>query len=124
MCKDFPVVLINSSGKVNLAKHNVVSTINVKTAQGTINDGEFLSKCFEKLGSCEVYPKTLRNSPNGHFVPVCGDGEFKVYTPLSLRNNSFGSADEVVWNYCAREYATRVGSSDIRVFNEMFKERK
>lgn len=124
MGKDVPVASMDTSGKVILAKHNEVSTVNVKTVQVTINDGERLPVSAKELGSCELYPQTLKHSPNGRFVAVCGDGEYIVYTALNLRNKSFGSADEVVWDNSVGEYATRVGSSDIRVFNKMFKERK
>ena len=124
MGKDTPVASMDSSGKVILAKHNEVSTVNVRTKQGSITDGERLPLGTKELGSCELYPQSLSHSPNGRFVAVCGDGEYIIYTALNLRNKSFGSADEVVWDNSAGEYATRLGSSDIRVCNKMFKERK
>lgn len=124
MGKDTPVASMDLSGKVILAKHNEVSTVNVKTIQADVNDGERLPISTKELGSCELYPQTLAHSPNGRFVAVCGDGEYIVYTALNLRNKSFGSADEVVWDNSAGEYATRVGASDIRVHNKLFKERK
>lgn len=124
MGKDTPVASMDSSGKVIIAKHNEVSTMNVRTVQGEIPDGERIAVGTKELGSCELYPQTLAHSPNGRFVAVCGDGEYIIYTALNLRNKSFGSADEVVWDNSAGEYATRLGSSDIRVFNKMFKERK
>lgn len=124
MGKDTPVASMDSSGKVILAKHNEVSTVNVRTIQGEITDGERLPLGTKELGSCELYPQTLAHSPNGRFVAVCGDGEYIIYTALNLRNKSFGSADQVVWDNSAGEYATRLGTSDIRVYNKMFKERK
>lgn len=124
MGKDTPVASMDTSGKVILAKHNEVSTVNVRTVHGDITDGERLALGLKELGSCELYPQTLAHSPNGRFVAVCGDGEYIIYTALNLRNKSFGSADEVVWDNSAGEYATRLGSSDIRVCNKMFKERK
>lgn len=124
MGKDTPVASMDSSGKVILAKHNEVSTVNVRTVQGGITDGERISLGTKELGSCELYPQTLAHSPNGRFVAVCGDGEYIIYTALNLRNKSFGSADEVVWDNSAGEYATRLGSNDVRVYNKMFKERK
>lgn len=124
MGKDTPVASMDTSGKVILAKHNEVSTVNVRTVQGAPTDGERLALGAKELGSCELYPQTLAHSPNGRFVAVCGDGEYIIYTALNLRNKSFGSADEVVWDNSAGEYATRLGTSDIRVCNKMFKERK
>lgn len=124
MGKDTPVASMDTSGKIILAKHNEVSTVNVRTVQGGISDGERMPLAAKELGSCELYPQTLSHSPNGRFVAVCGDGEYIIYTALNLRNKSFGSADEVVWDNSTGEYATRLGSSDIRVHNKMFKERK
>lgn len=124
MGKDTPVASMDTSGKVILAKHNELSTTNVRTVQGGATDGERLPVATKELGSCELYPQTLAHSPNGRFVAVCGDGEYIIYTALNLRNKSFGSADEVVWDNSAGEYATRLGTSDIRVHNKMFKERK
>ncbi|CAN8072036.1 unnamed protein product [Agarophyton chilense] len=124
MGKDTPVASMDASGKVILAKHNEVSTVNVRTVQGTLSDGERLSAGTKELGSCEIYPQTLAHSPNGRFVAVCGDGEYIIYTALNLRNKSFGAADQVVWDNSVGEYATRLGTNDIRVHNKLFKERK
>lgn len=60
-------------------------------------DGERLVLPVKELGSCEVYPQTLKHNPNGRFVVVCGDGEYIIYTALAWRNKSFGSALEFVW---------------------------
>lgn len=124
MGKDTPVSSMEASGKVIFAKHNEVSTVNVKMAPNNLTDGERLPLAAKELGSCEIYPQTLSHSPNGRFVAVCGDGEYIIYTALNLRNKSFGSADQVVWDNNAGEYATRLGTNDIRVFSKMFKERK
>ncbi len=124
MGKDTPVASMESSGKVIFAKHNEVSTVNVKMTPAGTSDGERIPLSAKELGSCEIYPQTLSHSPNGRFVAVCGDGEYIIYTALNLRNKSFGSADQVVWDNSAGEYATRLGSNDIRVFSKTFKERK
>lgn len=124
MGKDTPVASMESSGKVIFAKHNEVSTVNVKMTPSGTSDGERIPLSAKELGSCEIYPQTLSHSPNGRFVAVCGDGEYIIYTALNLRNKSFGSADQVVWDNSAGEYATRLGSNDIRVYSKMFKERK
>lgn len=124
MGKDTPVASMDSGGKVIIAKHNEVVAVNVKTAQGEVSDGERLALPCKELGSCEIYPQTLAHSPNGRFVAVCGDGEYIIYTALNLRNKSFGSGDQVVWDNSNGEYAVRHGTSDIRVFDKTFKERK
>jgi coatomer subunit beta' len=54
---------------------------------------------------------------------VCGDGEYIIYTAMALRNKAYGSAQEFVWAQDSSEYATREGSSTVKVFKN-FKERK
>lgn len=124
MGKDTPVASMDSGGKVIMAKHNEVSAVNVRTAQGEISDGDRIVLPSKELGSCEIYPQTLAHSPNGRFVAVCGDGEYIIYTALNLRNKSFGPGDQVVWDSSNGEYATRLGANDIRVHDKSFKERK
>jgi coatomer subunit beta' len=57
------------------------------------------------------------------FVVVCGDGEYIIYTAMALRNKAYGSAQEFVWAQDSSEYATREGSSTVKVFKN-FKEKK
>ena len=38
------------------------------------------------MGACEVYPQSLLHNCNGHFIVVCGDGEYIIYTSQALRN--------------------------------------
>ena len=57
------------------------------------------------------------------FVVVCGDGEYIIYTAMALRNKSFGSAQEFVWSNDSSVYATREGSSSVKIFKN-FKEQK
>jgi coatomer subunit beta' len=54
---------------------------------------------------------------------VCGDGEYVIYTAMVLRNKSYGIAQEFVWAQDSSEYATREGSSTIKVFKN-FTEKK
>uniref|UniRef100_A0A3P8RN77 COPI coat complex subunit beta 2 n=1 Tax=Amphiprion percula TaxID=161767 RepID=A0A3P8RN77_AMPPE len=75
------------------------------------------------MGSCEIYPQTIQHSPNGRFVVVCGDGEYIIYTAMALRNKSFGSALEFIWAHDSSQYATREGSSMVKIFKN-FKEKK
>uniref|UniRef100_A0A7S1TH96 Coatomer subunit beta' n=1 Tax=Compsopogon caeruleus TaxID=31354 RepID=A0A7S1TH96_9RHOD len=122
--KDTPTASMDSTGKVIIAKHNEVFTLNVRNADASgIMDGERLAVPVKDFGSIEIYPQKLEHSPNGRFVSVYGDGEYIIYTAVAWRNKSYGAADEVVWDSSVGEYATRVGSNDIRVFNKSFVER-
>lgn len=60
-------------------------------------DGELIILPTKDMGSCEIYPQTLKHNPNGRFVVVCGDGEYIIHTALNFRNKSFGQAHEFVW---------------------------
>eukprot|EP00168_Porphyra_purpurea_P014287 TRINITY_DN4077_c0_g1_i2.p1 TRINITY_DN4077_c0_g1~~TRINITY_DN4077_c0_g1_i2.p1 ORF type:complete len:673 (+),score=141.72 TRINITY_DN4077_c0_g1_i2:209-2020(+) len=122
--KDEPVASMDHGGKVILAKHNEISTVNVRNANSdSLRDGERVVLPSKELGSCEIYPQSVAHSPNGRFVAVCGDGEYIIYTALAWRNKAFGTADEVVWDGGAGEYAVRIGPSDVRVYNKAFQER-
>ena len=56
------------------------------------------------------------------FIVVCGDGEYIIYTAITLRNKSYGSAMEFVWSQDSSEYAVRDGNI-VKLFKN-FKEKK
>ncbi len=56
------------------------------------------------------------------FVVVCGDGEYIIYTAMTLRNKSYGNAMEFVWSQDSSEYAVRDGNT-VKIFKN-FKEKK
>ncbi|AQL04344.1 Coatomer subunit beta'-3 [Zea mays] len=123
--REAPVASMDSSGKIIWAKHNEVQTVNIKAvgADAEIADGERLPLAVKELGSCDLYPQSLRHNPNGRFVAVCGDGEYIIYTALAWRNRSFGSALEIVWS-TEGEYAARESTSKIKIYSKNFQERK
>jgi coatomer subunit beta' len=123
--REEPVASMDSSGKIIWAKHNEIQTANIKAvgADIEVTDGERLSLGVKELGSCDLYPQSLKHNPNGRFVVVCGDGEYIIYTALAWRNRSFGSALEFVWASDG-EYAVRESTSKIKIFGKTFQERK
>ncbi|RCV20142.1 hypothetical protein SETIT_4G032400v2 [Setaria italica] len=125
MGREVPVASMDTSGKIIWAKHNEIQTVNIKTvgAGFEITDGERLPLAVKELGSCDLYPQSLKHNPNGRFVVVCGDGEYIIYTALAWRNRSFGSALEFVWSSDG-EYAIRESTSRIKIFNKSFQEKK
>eukprot|EP00249_Psilotum_nudum_P021933 c28306_g1_i1 orf=1196-3937(-) len=120
-----PVASMDSTGKIIWAKHTEIQTVNIKSigADSEVSDGERLTLVVKELGSCDLYPQSLKHNPNGRFVVVCGDGEYIIYTALAWRNRSFGSALEFVWS-ADGEYAVRESTSKIKIFNKSFQERK
>eukprot|EP00250_Pteridium_aquilinum_P013816 c21590_g1_i1 orf=775-3489(-) len=122
--REEPVASMDNSGKIIWAKHNEIQTVNIKAiGLDEIVDGERLPLAVKELGSCDLYPQSLKHNPNGRFVVVCGDGEYIIYTALAWRNRSFGSALEFVWSVDG-EYAVRESTSKIKIFNKSFQERK
>ncbi|KAG5523403.1 hypothetical protein RHGRI_035270 [Rhododendron griersonianum] len=123
--REEPVASMDNSGKIIWAKHNEIQTVNIKSvgADYEVNDGERLPFAVKELGTCDLYPQSLKHNPNGRFVVVCGDGEYIIYTALAWRNRSFGSALEFVWSSDG-EYAVRESTSKIKIFSKSFQERK
>ncbi|XP_022714928.1 coatomer subunit beta'-2 isoform X1 [Durio zibethinus] len=123
--REVPVASMDNSGKIIWAKHNEIQTVNIKSvgADFEVTDGERLPLAVKELGTCDLYPQSLKHNPNGRFVVVCGDGEYIIYTALAWRNRSFGSALEFVWSSDG-EYAVRESSSKIKIFSKNFQEKK
>ncbi|KAL3840909.1 hypothetical protein ACJIZ3_025500 [Penstemon smallii] len=123
--REVPVASMDNSGKIIWAKHNEIQTVNIKSvgADYEVADGERLPLAVKELGTCDLYPQSLKHNPNGRFVVVCGDGEYIIYTALAWRNRSFGSALEIVWS-TEGEYAVRESTSKIKIFSKNFMEKK
>ncbi|CAN6456318.1 unnamed protein product [Victoria cruziana] len=123
--REEPVASMDSSGKIIWAKHNEIQTVNIRSVGSDyeVTEGERLPLAVKELGSCDLYPQSLKHNPNGRFVVVCGDGEYIIYTALAWRNRSFGSALEFVWS-AEGEYAVRESTSRIKIFNKNFQEKK
>ncbi|KMZ59957.1 Coatomer subunit beta'-1 [Zostera marina] len=123
--REEPVASMDNSGKIIWAKHNEVQTVNIRSvgADTEVADGERLPLAVKELGSCDLYPQSLKHNPNGRFVVVCGDGEYIIYTALAWRNRSYGSALEIVWS-SEGEYAVRESTSRIKFFGKNFQEKK
>lgn len=121
--REEPAISMDNSGKIIWANHNDIKTANIKTAiDDSTKDGEQVSLSIKDLGNCELYPNTLKHSPNGRFVVICGDGEYIIFTALAWRNKNFGSALDFVWSSESNEYAIRESSSKIKLYKN-FKEK-
>ena len=65
-----------------LARHNEISTLDVKKLEGQeVNDGERLVLPAKELDVCEIYPQNLLHNSNGRFAVVTGDGEYILIEP-------------------------------------------
>ncbi|KMZ56206.1 Coatomer subunit beta'-1 [Zostera marina] len=123
--REEPVTSMDSGGKIIWAKHNEIQTANIRSMgpDTEVTDGERLPLAVKELGSCDLYPQSLKHNPNGRFVVVCGDGEYVIYTALAWRNRSYGTALEFVWS-SEGEYAVRESTSRIKIFGKNFQEKK
>jgi coatomer subunit beta' len=122
--REEPAVSMDTSGKIVWARHSELQQANLKALGDSdeLKDGGILPLHVKDMGSCEIYPQTISHNANGRFVVVCGDGEYIIYTALTLRNKSFGQAHEFVWALDSSEYAVRESSTSIKIFKN-FKER-
>ncbi|SCU93171.1 LADA_0G01706g1_1 [Lachancea dasiensis] len=68
-------------------------------------DGEAIPLQTKELGTVDVFPQSMKHSPNGRFVTVVGDGEYIVYTALAWRNKEFGKCHDFVWGPDSNSYA-------------------
>ncbi|XP_067946243.1 coatomer subunit beta'-like [Watersipora subatra] len=122
--REEPAISMDAGGKIIWAKHAEIQQANIKAlADADIKDGERLPLAIKDMGSCEIYPQSIAHNPNGRFVTVCGDGEYIIYTAMALRNKSFGSALEFIWSNDSALYATREGTTNVKLFKN-FKEIK
>ncbi|KAH9666193.1 Coatomer subunit beta'-2 [Citrus sinensis] len=98
--REEPVASMDNSGKIIWAKHNEIQTVNIKSvgADYEVTDGERLPLAVKELGTCDLYPQSLKHNPNGRFVVVCGDGEYIIYTALAWRNRLIRRIDVTVKN--------------------------
>ncbi|XP_058081538.1 coatomer subunit beta'-1-like isoform X3 [Magnolia sinica] len=59
--REEPVASMDNSGKIILAKHNEIQTVNIKTvgADFEVTNGERLPLVVKELGSCDLYPQVI-----------------------------------------------------------------
>lgn len=111
---DEPRLSMDPVGKVIWSKNNEIFSSIIKGSEG-VQDGETLPLSSKDLGAVEVFPTSLKHSPNGRFVTVTGDGEYIIYTALAWRNKSYGSASDFVWAHDSNLYAIRDSQNQISV---------
>lgn len=111
---DEPRLSMDPVGKIIWSKHNEVFSSVIKGTEG-VEDGETLPLSAKDLGAVEVFPSSLKHSPNGRFVTVTGDGEYIVYTALAWRNKAYGSANDFVWAHDSNLYAITDSQSRISI---------
>jgi coatomer subunit beta' len=126
------VVSMDRNGYLVFAKNHEMLIANVKQAQAAGSDAVFESNAADgervrlatkELGNCDFYPQSIKHSPDGRMLAVCGDGEYIIYTARQLKNKTFGQSQEFVWAPAAGSYATKEGSKNIKVFKN-YKETK
>lgn len=115
-----PLFSMDSNNKLIYGKNSEIFQLVIKpnSTEG-LKDGEQLQLQQRDLGLIEIYPQSLRHSPNGRYATVCGDGEYIVYTALSWRSKSYGRALDFVWNTHdfsnACSFAIRESSTSVKI---------
>ena len=123
-----PVVSMTNKGKIIFTKNTQAFTsdlkkINFSTTndEETINDGDIIDINRKELGNLEFFPQNIQHNPQGRLLAACGDGEFVIYTALSLKSKSFGNALDFVWSNINGVYAARESTTCIKIYKN-FKE--
>ncbi|QIW99979.1 hypothetical protein AMS68_005497 [Peltaster fructicola] len=118
MGREEPAVSMDGSGKIIWARHAEILSAVIRGGDSNLKDGAPITIPSKDLGSTEIYPQTLIHSPNGRFVAVCGDGEYIIYTALSLRNQAFGSALDFAWasKQNDKDYAIRESQYSVKIY--------
>lgn len=86
-----------------------------------VEEGGALPLQSKELGSIDVFPQSLKHSPNGRFVTVVGDDEFIVYTALAWRNKAFGKCHDFAWGPDSNSYVLIDESGSVKYYKN-FKE--
>ncbi|QEU62164.1 Sec27 [Kluyveromyces lactis] len=81
-----------------------------------VEEGGALPLQSKELGSIDVFPQSLKHSPNGRFVTVVGDDEFIVYTALAWRNKAFGKCHDFAWGPDSNSYALITGTGAVTYY--------
>lgn len=120
-----PVYSMEKTGKVVYARNHEMSMVHLKTSDSKteVADGDRLSVSTKDMGSVDLFPQSLKHSPNGRLLAICGDGEYTICFALSLKSTSFGNAVEFAWSHDSSMYVTRESSTKINV-HRMLKENK
>ncbi|OAV92893.1 hypothetical protein PTTG_27470, partial [Puccinia triticina 1-1 BBBD Race 1] len=85
--REEPSISMEVGGKIVFTRNAEVVTCNVAAAQ--------------------VFAQTLKQSPNGRSMTVCGDGEYVIYTALAWRNKSFDTVISFAWAADSNTYDVR-----------------
>lgn len=81
-----------------------------------VEEGGALPLQSKELGYIDVFPQSLKHSPNGRFVAVVGDDQFIIYTALSWRNKGFGKCHDFVWGPDSNSFAIIEESGSVAYF--------
>lgn len=98
---DEPVVSMNN-GKLVWAKNLEIFSANLKALnvkdEDAIKDGEKVSLQTKDLGTCDIYPTSVKHSPNGHVFALYNDSEYILYRTQTFKNSGYGSGTDLVWS--------------------------
>lgn len=111
MGSDQPLAIFNQQqGKIIYAKQNTLFSINLKTLDAKVKDGEHVQYLPKSLGSTELFPLSLKFSPNGRHFAILSDKEFVISTSGVYRNSCIGSCMDLAFSESG-EFAVKDGTA-------------
>ncbi|CAE5963399.1 unnamed protein product [Arabidopsis arenosa] len=126
---EIPLACMDNTGTIIWAKHKEIligkTTDLMMLSQGDeFSDLERLPWDFDRwLTTFDFCPESLKHSPDGKYVIVCGDGKYTIInSSFPWKVVSSGSALEIVWSSDGG-YALRQSSSHIEIFNKNFEKK-
>lgn len=116
---DVPTISMDGSGKIIVTKKQEAISMTAKNIDAA--DGEALMLPMKELGVVDVFPQSIKFSPNGRFVAIIGDSDYIIYTPLAWRNVKYGNCTQFAWSDDGG-YAILESSGNVKVYNKSFEE--
>lgn len=79
-----------SNGKVIWAKNLEIQSSNLKAInmadEENLKDGEKMNVQVKELGVSDIFPQSVKHSPNGHTFVICSDDEYSIFRSQNFKN--------------------------------------
>ena len=121
MGSEYPLSIFNlAQAKIIYSKENSIFSINLKTLQFDNKDGDQITYQAKNIGSTELFPMSLKFSPNGRYFSVQSEKDFVISTSGVYRDSCVGSCTELAWNN-GNDFLIKDGST-LKIFKALKEE--
>uniref|UniRef100_A0A7S1KUN6 Coatomer subunit beta' n=1 Tax=Percolomonas cosmopolitus TaxID=63605 RepID=A0A7S1KUN6_9EUKA len=117
--KEIPVVSMDRKGKVIWIRNGEVQQVSIKHSaeeESNIFDGEKLVFPTKDKGVSDVTAHNIVHAPKGNYIAFSGENEWVIYSPVTMKNKSYGSGVEIVWGNATGQFAVRERSGKVKIF--------